>query len=107
VLLAALALGWTLAGAPADERSIDRFLADLRDASDRNDRAAIARMVHYPLEVRASGWIIPVDDLSSRRCRGRGRDRRGTRAWTGRVLATGEHVIDVVRAVPTGDPVLT
>jgi hypothetical protein len=62
VLLAALALGLTLAGAPADERSIDRFLAELSTACDRNDRAAIAAMVHYPLKVLASGWIIPVDD---------------------------------------------
>jgi hypothetical protein len=37
VLLAAIALGSTLAGAPADEHSIDRFLAQLRAASDRND----------------------------------------------------------------------
>jgi hypothetical protein len=30
----------------------------------------------------------------------------GTRAWTGRVPATGEDAIDVARAVPAGDTVL-
>jgi hypothetical protein len=65
VLLAALALGSSLAIGAADERSIERFLADLQSASDRTDRAAIAGMVHYPLKVLASGWIVPVDDRAA------------------------------------------
>jgi hypothetical protein len=47
------------------ERPLDRFLADLQAAATRNDRAAIAGMVHYPLKVLASGWIIPVDDRAT------------------------------------------
>ena len=65
MLLAALALGWILAGGAAGERPIDRFLADLQAAAARNDRAAVAGMVHYPLKVLASGWIIPVDDRAT------------------------------------------
>ena len=65
MLLAALALGWTLAAGAAEGRSLERFLADLQTASDRNDRLAIAGMVHYPLKVLASGWIIPVDDRAT------------------------------------------
>jgi hypothetical protein len=61
VFLAALALGWTLAGG-ADERSGANFLAALQAASDRNDRAAIAAMVEYPIRIVVSGWIIPVAD---------------------------------------------
>lgn len=65
MLLAALALGWTLGGGAAGGRPIDRFLADLQSAAARNDRAAIAGMVHYPLKVLASGWIIPVGDRAT------------------------------------------
>jgi len=65
VLLAVLALGWTLAGGPADARSLDRFLADLQAAADHHDRRAVAGMVHYPLKVLASGWVIPVNDRAT------------------------------------------
>jgi hypothetical protein len=66
VWLAALALGSILAGgAPADDRSAERFLAALQAASDRNDRAAIAAMVQYPIRVLVSGWIVPVVDRAT------------------------------------------
>ena len=61
MFLAALALGWTLGGG-ADERSAAQFIAALQVASERNDRAAIAAMVEYPIRVIVSGWIIPVAD---------------------------------------------
>jgi hypothetical protein len=61
VLLAALALGSTLA-AGADAGSAERFLAALQAASDRDDRAAIAGMVQYPIKAFVSGWIIPIVD---------------------------------------------
>jgi hypothetical protein len=71
VLLAALALGSLLAGPtaatspvgrPAGDSSADRFLAALQAASDRDDRAAIAGMVQYPIKTFISGWIIPIVD---------------------------------------------
>jgi hypothetical protein len=66
VLLAALALGSMLAdGAPADDRSAERFLAALQAACDRNDRAAIAATVQYPIRVIVGGWIIPVVDRAT------------------------------------------
>ena len=65
MLIAALVLEWTLVGGSVAERPLDRFLADLQAAASRNDRAAIAGMVHYPLKVLASGWIIPVDDRAT------------------------------------------
>ena len=58
MLIVALTLGWTLVGGSVAERPLDQFLADLQAAATRNDRAAIAGMVHYPLKVLASGWII-------------------------------------------------
>lgn len=61
MLLAALALGSTLA-AGADAGSAERFLATLQAASDRDDRAAIASMVQYPIKAFVSGWIIPIVD---------------------------------------------
>jgi hypothetical protein len=61
VLLATLALGWALAAA-VDDRSADRFLAALQAASDRDDRAAIAGMVQYPIRTFISGWVIPIVD---------------------------------------------
>jgi hypothetical protein len=61
VLLAALALGSTLA-AGADAGSAERFLAALKAASDRDDRAAIAAMVQYPIKTFISGWVIPIAD---------------------------------------------
>jgi hypothetical protein len=233
VFLAALALGLTLGAGGAEPSAADRFLADLQAASERDDRAAIAGMVQYPIRTFISGWIIPIADRKtfitsfdafftdeikdliaaaaarphvlkpndvivlgngalramringrfriigivppppSRKVRGarrgtttvsfrtgessaaftgtlasgeheryvvhasrnelldvrvdrvRGRDivarvfdattkapldtrgQDGTRAWTGRVPATGDYLIDVVRTVPTGDSVLT
>jgi hypothetical protein len=65
MLIVALTLGWTLVGGSVAERPLDRFLADLQAAATRDDRAAIAGMVHYPLKVLASGWIIPVDDRAT------------------------------------------
>jgi len=71
VFLAALALGALLAGptaarapmgAPAGDSSADRFLATLQAAADRDDRAAIAGMVQYPIRTFISGWIIPIVD---------------------------------------------
>jgi hypothetical protein len=64
VFLAALALGWMLA-AGADTSSAERFLDALQTASDRNDRAAIAAMVQYPIRVVISGWIIPIADRTT------------------------------------------
>src|SRR3954464_6511468 len=64
MLLAALALGSTLA-AGADAGSAERFLAALKAAADRDDRAAIAAMVQYPIRVPISGWIIPIVDRST------------------------------------------
>lgn len=61
MFLAALVLGWAVAGG-ADDRSADRFLAALQAASDRDDRAAIAGMVQYPIRTFISGWIIPIVD---------------------------------------------
>jgi len=61
VFLAALALGWAVAGG-ADDRSANQFLAALQAASDRDDRAAIAGMVQYPIRTFISGWIIPIVD---------------------------------------------
>ncbi len=61
MFLAALALGSLLAGAAGDS-SADRFLAALQAASDRDDRAAIAGMVQYPIKAFVSGWIIPIAD---------------------------------------------
>jgi hypothetical protein len=71
VLLAALALGSTLAAGPTaakapvgrpDAGSAERFLAALHAASDRDDRAAIAGMVQYPIKTFISGWVIPIVD---------------------------------------------
>jgi hypothetical protein len=64
VLLAALALGSTLA-AGTDGGSAERFLAGLQAASDRDDRAAIAAMVQYPIRVFVRGWIIPIADRAA------------------------------------------
>jgi len=64
MLIVSLALGWALGGGVA-ERPLDQFLADLQAATVRNDRSAIAGMVHYPIKVLASGWIIPIDDRAT------------------------------------------
>jgi hypothetical protein len=61
VLAAALALGWALAGG-AEPSAADRFLAELHAAAERNDRAAIAGMVLYPIKTFISGWVIPIVD---------------------------------------------
>jgi hypothetical protein len=65
VILAPLLLGWTLAGGAAGERTLERFLADLQAAADRDDRRAIAAMVQYPIRVVVGGWIIPVVDRAT------------------------------------------
>jgi hypothetical protein len=64
MLLAVFALASTLA-AGADAGSADGFLAALKAAADRDDRAAIAAMVQYPIRVPISGWIIPIVDRST------------------------------------------
>ena len=61
MFLAALALGWTVAGG-AQPSAADRFLAELQAAAERNDRAAIAEMVQYPIKTFISGWVIPIVD---------------------------------------------
>ena len=55
-------LGLTLLAGSAEPSAADRFLADLQAAAERNDRAAIAGMVQYPIKTFISGWIIPIAD---------------------------------------------
>jgi hypothetical protein len=62
VFLAALALGWTLVAGGTAPSAADRFLAELHAAAERNDRAAIAGMVQYPIKTFISGWVIPIVD---------------------------------------------
>jgi hypothetical protein len=47
-----------------DERSAAAFVRALREAVARNDRAAVAAMIRYPLTVFAGGVRIPVSDAS-------------------------------------------
>lgn len=49
----------------AQEPSLPRFVASLQQAIARNDRAAVAGMVRYPIEVQAGGLQIPVTDAAS------------------------------------------
>jgi len=60
MFLAALALGWTSPAAPSRRsRSVSRRAAR---GCERNDRAAIAGMVQYPIKTFISGWVIPIVD---------------------------------------------
>lgn len=47
-----------------DERSAATFVRGLQQAVARNDRAAVAAMIRYPLTVFAGGIRIPVSDAS-------------------------------------------
>ena len=51
----------TLLAGSAEPSAADRFLADLQ-AAERNDRAAIAGMIQYPIKTFISGWIILIAD---------------------------------------------
>jgi hypothetical protein len=62
VFLAILALGFTLAAGGDRPSAAERFLAELHAAAERNDRAAIAGMVQYPIKTFISGWVIPIAD---------------------------------------------
>jgi hypothetical protein len=62
MLLAAIAVGSTLLAGGAEPSAADRFLTELRAAAERNDRAAIAGMVQYPIKTFVSGWVIPIVD---------------------------------------------
>jgi len=62
VLFAFIIFGWTLAAGGSEPSAADRFLAELQAAAERNDRAAIAGMVQYPIKTFISGWIIPIAD---------------------------------------------
>ena len=97
MLLAALALGWTLGGG-AGERSAAQFIAALQAASERNDRAAIAAVTKCKGSDTLQG-VRPLTFLDP--C------REGARVWTGRIPATGDYLIEVVRTAPPGEAVLT
>jgi hypothetical protein len=51
--------------AAAQGPSLAQFVATLQQAVARNDRAAVAGMVRYPLNVVASGLQIPVSDAKT------------------------------------------
>jgi len=46
-------------------QSFSAFARTLAEAASHDDRRAIAGMVHYPIKVVASGWIIPVGDRAT------------------------------------------
>ncbi len=50
--------------AQVDERSAAAFVRTLQQAVARNDRAAVAAMIRYPLTVFAGGVRIPITDAS-------------------------------------------
>jgi hypothetical protein len=64
VILAVLAVGLTVA-AGTDRSPAERFLVDLESAVERDDRAAIAAMVQYPIKAMVSGWVIPIKDRAT------------------------------------------
>ena len=45
--------------------SMAQFIAALQQAVSRNDKAAVAAMVRYPLDVRAGSLQIPVSDANA------------------------------------------
>ena len=53
------------AGQPAGSPSMAQFVTALQQAVSRNDKAAVAAMVRYPLEVRAGTLQIPVSDAAA------------------------------------------
>jgi len=57
-MLAVLALAANLAAPPPP--ALDAFFSALQRAIEHHDRRAVAAMVHYPIKVLASGWIIPL-----------------------------------------------
>lgn len=48
------------AAPPIDERLVMKVLGDLRSAIGRDDRAAVAAMIEYPINVLAGGMRIPM-----------------------------------------------
>jgi hypothetical protein len=61
LMVAAIALA-TMSSAQLDDRAAAAFLRRLQQAVARDDRAAIASMIRYPLTVFAGGVRIPVTD---------------------------------------------
>jgi len=57
----AVVLATRLAAAPPPT-ALETFFAALEHAIERSDRRAVAGMIHYPIKVLASGWIVPVND---------------------------------------------
>ena len=60
---------WGLSPSPfvsamAQEQSLGQFVASLQQAVTRNNRAAVAGMVRYPIEVTAGGLQIPISDAA-------------------------------------------
>lgn len=55
----------TFVRAAAQGQSLPEFVAALQQAVARNDRAAVAGMVRYPLTVTAGGLQIPVSDAKT------------------------------------------
>jgi hypothetical protein len=48
------------AAPPIDERLVTKALGELRTAISRDDRAAVAAMIEYPINVLAGGMRIPM-----------------------------------------------
>jgi hypothetical protein len=48
-----------------DDAAVQRFLGELQRSVARDDRAAVARLMHYPLTVRAAGVRIPIPDRAA------------------------------------------
>jgi hypothetical protein len=55
----------TFVRAVAQGQSLTEFVAALQQAVARNDRAAVAGMMRYPLNVSAGGLQIPVSDAKT------------------------------------------
>jgi hypothetical protein len=68
--LASGSCGWGLSPSPfvtaaAQGQSLAQFVGTLQQAVARDDRAAVAGMVRYPLNVMAGGLQIPVSDAKT------------------------------------------
>jgi hypothetical protein len=48
-----------------DDAPVRRFVAELQRSVAHDDRAAVARLMHYPLTVRAAGVRIPIPDQAA------------------------------------------
>jgi hypothetical protein len=48
-----------------DDAPVRRFLGELQRSVAQDDRAAVARLMHYPLTVRAAGVRIPIPDQAA------------------------------------------